>query len=306
MKEKKQDNMDIVKLLFQSTMMAFGGMLFPVLYLFFPALFLRETSKQGTIRVMLIFLSVICLVGAVFGPTQGFVMLTLFGPLILVLDYCMRTNRNVGITMIVATLIFLFSIVFNIYMSGSLVQIQKGTLFQEVLNFQKEVLKETQFSKIEVDRFLSQMRESLLFIQTIIPGLVLLSSLAIVYVSYSMTGKARMMRGEKIVAPAPFLFVRLPNNLMLTAFIFSILLVFASQFLNLEIEALTYNIIFVVSGLLFFQGLAVLNFFLFRLVPMGVFRGIFIGILLILPFVQIFLVFIGFLDQWLNFRRIRQ
>lgn len=294
-----------MKLLLQSTLMALGGSIFPILFLFFPALFLSQTGRQGIVRVMLIFLSVTCLTGAIFGPINGLIMLSLFGPLILVLDYCIRTQRPVGLTILVATLVFLFSIAFNFYTTGVFEALESGSLFKEAMALQEDIISKAQLTDLEADRFLGQVGEALGLLQTLLPAILLLISLATVYVSYSMTGKARLLRGEKIMAPAPFLFVRLPENLIMTSLVASFVLISLAGLLNIEVRALSYNIAFVVSGLLFFQGLAVLNFYLFRFMPIGILRGILIAFLLVLPFVQISLVALGLLDQWFNFRRIQ-
>lgn len=279
--------------------------MFPIVLMFFPALFLKETGKQGIVRVSLIFLGVAALMGAYFGPSYGFGILTLFGPLILVLDYCIRTERQVGITILVATLVFLFSVGFNFYMTDLMATLESGNLLKEVLAIQEKSLQRTDLSSLEVDRIISQLREGIIIIQTLLPALILLTSLATVYISFSMTGKYRLMRGEKIIAPPPFLFLRLPKNLVATTFLGSILLLSLSSFIGIDAQTLGYNIAFVVCGLLLFQGMAVVNFLLFRFMPVGVFRAILIGFILILPLGQISLVFIGLLDQWFNFRGLK-
>lgn len=305
MKENNQDFMASLMLLTKGACLGIAGMILPIFFLFFPAPFIVESVKKGILKSMGVFLVVCLIIGWIYGVSQGFFVLTTFGPFILAFDYCIKTKKGIGVTLLVGTMLFLFSLGFNLYMSQGLEFLQSKDAFSQMIQAEKEIFTQAGIPEVEMERMVQQVKETTNMMLMLLPSIFLLVSLAVSYITYSMVGKRLFFQGVRILSPPPFVFIRLPRNMVATMLIVFFLAALAANLLNFNVEIFIYNLTFVAMGLLLFQGLSVASFFLHRFVPMSIFRGLFLGILIIVPFFQMGIVMIGLLDQWMNFRRIQ-
>lgn len=306
MKYENKDNVALLKLVLISSLIAFLGSFFPFLFIFFPMLFLTEALKQGIVRIMAIFIAVCILFGIIFSPMSGIILLSLFGPLIMSLDYSIRTGQSVRNTMAIGTGIFMLSIVLLLYNTGTLESIQDGTLFDRLMEMQENALEMLDISSTQQSQLMTNFRTGIGTIRQLFPSLLLIGSLIIVYLSYSLTGKKLLKTGKVIKQPDSFIFFKLPNQLVISGLIIGLGLFIARHLLGFDIEVLELNFIFTIACLLFFQGLAVIYNLIYRFIKSWILRILAIVVILILPGFQLGLIIVGFLDQWLNLRRIKK
>ena len=92
--EDKKNYGDLLMLAIKSILLALCGVVFPFLYIFFPSMYIVESIKEGILKIMGIFIGVCVLLGAIFNPIDGFVVFTIFGPLILVFHYMITSRRS--------------------------------------------------------------------------------------------------------------------------------------------------------------------------------------------------------------------
>lgn len=304
MKTTNTDIIGILKLVLASSLIALGGLVFPFLFLFFPVLFLTESFKQGIVRVMLTFLGVCLIMGYILSPSAGIILLALFGPLIMTLDYCIRSRQGVEVTMAAGILILLVSMVFVLYISGTLEAIQDGSLFEAVLSSQKLVLENAGMEADQVSSIIATTRTSLRLVHSLMPAILLLSSILIVYISYSMTGRRLLSQGKLIKQPSSFIFFRLPRQLVLPALLTLLVLILGQSLADVDLEIVIRNLSLTVTALLAFQGLAVAGFYIMKWVSSSIARVIIMVLIFFIPGAQGVLSIVGLLDQGINLRRI--
>ncbi|MDO5037844.1 MAG: DUF2232 domain-containing protein [Tissierellia bacterium] len=294
----------ILKLVLTSSLLAVGGTLFPFLFLFFPVLFTTEAIKQGIVRVMATFLGVCVIFGLVLSPGAGVILFALFGPLIMTLDYCIRSRQNVDVTMVASSLILLASIVFVLYISGTLASIQDGSLVEALLANQKALLEATDFEPGQVSDLLANARVALNFFHSMLPSIILLTALLIVYVSYSLTGRRLLAQGELIKQPSSFIFFSHPRQPIFFGFVTVLALYLLGTLSALEVELIQNNLLFTLTALISFQGLSVVAYYLTRWIKVRLVRSILLVVVFLIPGIQMGLAFLGLIDQVFNLRRL--
>lgn len=304
MKVTNKDFFDTIKLILTSSLLAVGGIFFPVLFLFFPVQFLTESTKRGFARVFLSFVGVCLVTGLIMGARMGLTIFALFGPLLIVFDYCIRTGQRVDVTMGAATAILLVSTVFTLYITGVLSSIQSGSFFEDILTMQKNIMGSVDLGGMSQDQMLGQFREVLSLVHTLLPSLILLSSFLVVYFSYTMAGRRLLMQGKAIKQPSSFLFFSLPRQLVISGVIIAAGLFLVSSLWGVNVELLQKNLIFTMGVLLFFQGASVLSYFVHRMSPSVFPRILMWAAIFLVPGMQFGVAIVGLLDQGLDFRKL--
>lgn len=292
------------KLFLYAILLTAGGVFFPVLFAFIPALFVSEMRLQGVLPVSALFVGVCVIVGFLMDPMLGLSLLTTMGPLILILDYCMRTDRPVDKTLLAGAAIFLIGLGFVLYRSGALASIRSGEMLKQIYAVQKDVVRETELSAMEKNRMAIYLGGVLRRVFDLLPAFFLLTGLGVSYTSYRLGGRNMRAFGEKVICPGPFFLLRVPKMPVLagaaalaTAFLMNLLF-------DLGIQVFLLNGIVLLSGLLTFQGMSIVNFYLLRFVPSPILRGVIMILIPILPIGQMALSALGLLDQALDIRGI--
>lgn len=302
---RKMSGLNVLKLFLYSILLFLGGMVMPIFFAFIPALFLSEMRRQGVLPVAGVFLGVCVILGFLTDPMTALSLMTIMGPLILILDYCMRTDKSVDFTMAVGTLLFIASFGFILYRSGTLHLIQTGEFLSYADNIQQEIIKNAGLSSMDQARIALQLKTFMRRVISLVPAFVVLSGLLMSYVSYRISGRNMRIAGEKVVCPGPFFLLRLPRLAMIP----SVVLVaigyglMQSSFPGIELYVL--NLGAVVATLLAFQGLAIESFFLLRFVHQPLARGLIMFLTLTNPVGQMALAALGLIDQVLNIRNIQ-
>lgn len=301
---RKIQGLRVLKLLLYSVLLVMGGLFVPILFAFIPAMFLSEMRFQGVLPISGVFVGACALIGLLTDPLLGLTILTVMGPLILILDYCMRTDRSVDTTMALGTLLFLVSLGFILYRTGTLQAIESGELMKNFSAVQGEILQRASLSETERARLAMTFKTTMNRAMDLLPAFFLLSGLVVVYLSYRISGRNMRIGGEKVICPGPFFLMHLPRvPVLISVGLFGTALAM-NYFMTLGIEPYILNGLVVVVTLLACQGMSIVNFYLLRFVPSPIVRGFIMFFILVVPVGQMGLAALGLIDQIIDVRSI--
>lgn len=301
---RKIQGLRVLKLLLYSVLLVMGGLFVPILFAFIPAMFLSEMRFQGVLPISGVFVGACALIGLLTDPLLGLTILTVMGPLILILDYCMRTDRSVDTTMALGTLLFLVSLGFILYRTGTLQAIESGELMKNFSAVQGEILQRASLSETERARLAMTFKTTMNRAMDLLPAFFLLSGLVVVYLSYRISGRNMRIGGEKVICPGPFFLMHLPRVPVLISVGLLGTALAMNYFMTLGIEPYILNGLVVVVTLLACQGMSIVNFYLLRFVPSPIVRGFIMFFILVVPVGQMGLAALGLIDQIIDVRSI--
>lgn len=301
---RKTYGLRALKLLLYSVLLVIGGLFVPVLFAFIPALFLSEMRIQGVLPISAVFVGACALIGFLTDPVLGLSLLTVMGPLILILDYCMRTDRSVETTMAVGTVLFLVSLGLILYQTGTLQAIESGAFVENINGIQGEIVQKAALADVEKSRIALTLKTAVSRAVTLLPAFALLSGLGIVYISYRISGRNMRISGEKVICPEPFFLMHLPRSLVFLSLGLLATTAAMNYFFSLGIEPYLLNGLVVLVTLLAFQGMSIVNYYLLRFFPSPFVRGMLMLFILVVPVGQMGLAALGLLDQFIDVRGI--
>ena len=299
---RKIQGLRVLKLLLYSVLLVMGGLFVPILFAFIPAMFLSEMRFQGVLPISGVFVGACALIGLLTDPLLGLTVLTVMGPLILILDYCMRTDRSVDTTMALGTLLFLVSLGFIFYRTGTFQAIESGELMKNFSAVQGEVLQRASLTDMERARLALTMKTAVNRAMDLLPAFFLLSGLVVVYLSYRISGRNMRIGGEKVICPGPFFLMHLPRVPVLISVGLLGAALAMNNFMNLGIEPYITNGLVVLVVLLACQGMSIVNFYLLRFVPSPIVRGLIMLFIMVVPVGQMGLAALGLIDQFIDVR----
>ena len=299
---RKIQGLRVIKLLLYSVLLVMGGLFVPILFAFIPAMFLSEMRFQGVLPISGVFVGACALIGLLTDPLLGLTVLTVMGPLILILDYCMRMDRSVDTTMALGTLLFLVSLGFIFYRTGTFQAIESGELMKNFSAVQGEVLQRASLTDMERARLALTMKTAVNRAMDLLPAFFLLSGLVVVYLSYRISGRNMRIGGEKVICPGPFFLMHLPRVPVLISVGLLGAALAMNNFMRLGIEPYITNGLVVLVVLLACQGMSIVNFYLLRFVPSPIVRGLIMLFIMVVPVGQMGLAALGLIDQFIDVR----
>ena len=299
---RKIQGLRVLKLLLYSVLLVMGGLFVPILFAFIPAMFLSEMRFQGVLPISGVFVGACALIGLLTDPLLGLTVLTVMGPLILILDYCMRTDRSVDTTMALGTLLFIVSLGFIFYRTGTFQAIESGELMKNFSAVRGEVLQRASLTDMERARLAMTMKTAVNRAMDLLPAFFLLSGLVVVYLSDRISGRNMRIGGEKVICPGPFFLMHLPRVPVLISVGLLGAALAMNNFMHLGIEPYITNGLVVLVVLLACQGMSIVNFYLLRFVPSPIVRGLIMLFIMVVPVGQMGLAALGLIDQFIDVR----
>lgn len=295
---------NLIKLTVKAMFIAVGGVVFPFLYILFPYQFVSESIKEGIIKTMASFLAVCLLLALLIGPGVGIGILTLFGPMILIFNYMIVNKKDVDLTIIVTAVIFFVSMILNAYTLGITPEMLKS---QETINkfieFQGSLM---QSGNVAVDIADQTAALTVLYNKSlqIMPAILLLVSLFLSYITYSLTGRSLIKANKLIIQPNSFIFFRLPVGMIVSGIIGVLGVYIFQDIIGGNYKIIIDNIMIVYSALLFFQGLSIAKFFMVRARVNNFLQLLIVLGALLIPGAQIIFIILAVVDIVMNFRGI--
>ena len=287
--------------------MAIGtlGIFFPILYIFFPMLFLTEALEQGMFKILLAYVGVCLVIGAI-SPILGFGIFTLFGPLILILHYCITSKQGILETVAASTGVLFAGVLVLLHTTGLVNLLRNPGFPAQFVEMQKVVFKDLGASQEVLTNF--ETNFSVIFQRMIelLPSLLVVVSLLISYVTFRFTGKNLLKKGKLIGQPPSFLFFSLPSGLLPISFGLLLLNMIPAPGYEGVRELMLNNATILFGFLFFIQGLSLFSFFgtKYKMHPMMKWVGL--VLIMMTPGIQAPVAIMGMVDYVFNFRKIQR
>lgn len=292
----------IFNLLVKSILISLAGIVFPISYLFLPAIFITESLIDGIIKIMFIFIVSCGIVAMASDLLIGMFIFGIFAPMILVFHYMILKKKDVISVLLFSTGVLFISILFNGYSYGINAEyLNSQATLNNFINIQKSIIDSGNYSTLLDEATLTVLYNK--FLQ-ILPGLLVVGSLMTSYITYLIVGRSLLKKGRFIPQPSSFRFLRLPNGLTYMISLLFILSIIIKDFVGDFSSIIVDNLFILFGSILFVLGLSVITFFLSRIKLGSVFKGIFIFILLSIPGSWILLIVVALLDIIFNLRRL--
>ena len=301
--EDKKNYGDLLMLAIKSILLALCGVVFPFLYIFFPSMYIVESIKEGILKIMGIFIGVCVLLGAIFNPIDGFVVFTIFGPLILVFHY-MITSRKSRTQIFIAGAISFFASVIVLLVSfgiNSEVLNSKKTL-EGLINIYTNIGSEVGLADTEFFDITSRVSNLYYTFLQMAPSYLIISSLVFSYIVYISVVRTMFAKGRIIIGPPTLEFIKIPKEVIFLGFA-TIGVLYLLKFPQ-GTEIIYKNLLFILLFLLFVEGLAIIKFFMTSMKISRFLQTIIIIVSLTFPFLQMLFIFLGAVDLFIDFRKI--
>ncbi len=295
---KFKDN--IFVLIIKSVLMSLGGIIFPVLYLFLPSMFVAESISNGIVKIIGIFALCCATVGLVVSPIFGALIFSIFGPMILIFHYMISKKSSINLTIVVCAGVFFLSVITSLYSFG---------ITSEVLNSAENMRAFVEAQKTVLESSGIDMSKSQLMVMynrmlQLLPGSLVIMSLIISYITYVIAGRTLLKRGDYILQPSSFIFFRIPKGIF-ESMLITMVLVYAVQMLtDYKLNVLVDNVVMIFQALFMFVGVAVFLFFLNRVIKVKALKFVILFFMFMTPGTGMAFVFVGILDSLFNFRKL--
>ena len=279
-----------------------------IIIFFLPLPFILFTAKYN-FKGILVFLAAAVVISIIISGIWGIVYLLLFGATGAVMGYLIQKNKSRPFILLISTLTFLLSTVALYAISVGVFHMnfiqQFNDSVNESLKITTRVLKGMGKGS-KVDKVTKQYKEMIVAIKTIFPSLLVLSSLFTVYILQLINFPILKRLGITISAGKPFRELTLPRSLLW----YYIIAMGANLIFHPDAgtywHAVVINLFYVLSILMFLQGLFVL-YYLFHKRSISKGFQIIVTILIFMAPKFLYVVsLLGIMDLGFDFRKRRE
>lgn len=293
--DKKQN---LFKIFLKALGLSMLSIIFIPVIFFIPSMFLYYAYHDSLVKSILLLFGVCFLVGTL-SVSYGIFLFTLIAPLVIVQHLMMMYKMKSKYTVICGGAIAFISMVMILYAFG----IDGNSLLSEegISNYLKNAEELFRNSGMDMANFESMKSTLIISFRNsvrLIPAIAVISSFALSYITYTRSAKMLLFGGKIISQPTSFVFFGVPLG-------FSFALLLAIVILDMafpEMSNFSFNLKAIFAVMMFFQGISVLIFFMYR-IKIGKFVQL-ISVLIIILFswTQILFVAVGFFDSIFNIR----
>lgn len=265
----KNKTMETVFAIAISTILMLIGIYYLELVIFlYPVLFVMLGIRYGINYAVLGLIISSFSLGLMVDMISGVFIFIGFTPLTISLIYTMKMRKNAFTVLSISTMAFLLSILFIISimknMAGVSIINQLEEFFTQILNYQVEVLKDTELSNYQILKVEDFLENAYDYIILIIPSILIIFSLITAYLNFLLSSLSLRRLGYGIVSIPKFSRFKLPNNILLGTGI-----MFLGTFILKKVELIYYetvllNITVIITFLFFTQGLSVIDHMLIK------------------------------------------
>lgn len=282
---------------------------FPILLLVLPVGFIILGIRNGMVEGIISLMTTCTIVAYVIDPITALYLFILFGPIVISMIYTIK-NRKSTMEVLLSATISLFASVIIVY---SLISFKEGNLlvsleetFKESLSIRLEALRDMGLSSYEILENKSLLEDAYKYMLLIAPATILLSSLIISYINYSISIFGLKKVGINVVNIPRFSRFRLPNNIAI-GIIVMFIAAFISKQLNFDyFDTIVVNITVLMGFMFLIQGLSVIDFFLIKVKTKKFLRILLLVLtILIAPLVTVVST-IGLIDAIFDLRKLRR
>lgn len=286
-----------ITLIIQAFFIAVIGTVFPPILLFFPSIFIFQEIKEGVTIGFGMFL-ITCAMLIPVSYYYATMVLTLFGPLILIYHLMMsKSFEQNSIVFIAATLFFLSMIIFGFANGINPDLLQSKELMDAFVKMQESIGVTNTIPTTELTIIYNRSLQ-------LMPAVLVIISLVLSYFTFYATLKKIIALKGLNMSYQSFMYFNIPRGLVVAGVVaIGLVSAFGDRYFG-SARLVIENLLLVFSSILFFVGLSVIMFLLTKLKA-----GRFVKVLVttmgfIVPGAQIVFVVAGLLDNIFNFRRL--
>ena len=299
----KERQLGLLPLVLKASLVVMLGFFFPIVYVLLPVFFLTEAVAQGLGKVLLCFLA-LCGVLALLSPLLGLGVLTLFGPLLLILHYGFVSRASWDRNVLFGTVVVFLSMMVLLISRGAISHLQDPEFPAQIAKLQEQALIQVGMQGESLQSYVEALPRLLSEMIGLLPALLLIASLVLSYATCALAVRSLRSRGIHVGFPGSLSSLRLPEGLFLVLFlVLGITMLFPRAVAPVE-SLLMENGQLLVGFLFFVGGLGFTSYLLERWKMPSFVRNVFLVAMVVLPFFRGFLLTVGLIDYALNIRRL--
>lgn len=189
---------------------------------------------------------------------SGILIFIAFTPLTISIIYTLKMRKSSFTVLSISTLVFLLSTLLIIgimkNMTGISIINEIEELFTQILDYQIEILKNTELSNYEVLKVKDFLENAYDYIILIMPSIIMMSSMITAYINYLLSSLSLRKLGYGVVSIPKFSRFKLPNNILLGTGIMFLGVFILRKFELLYYQAVFVNLTVIISFFVFYAG----------------------------------------------------
>lgn len=295
--------------------LAYLSNFFSLVMFFYPTPAIILAKRKGLKYAALSLMASDILVSMLLGIQTGMIFLILYTPLAIALAYGVCKDEDANKTILYGSAAYMVSFVvlillMNAVMGVNFVQ-QMTEMYDESINIMKEMVSNmpagtnTAGTEQMIKTF-DDMGKTMNFIITnVFPAILVVASVVTSYINYLVASKFAKRFSISIRQHEGLSYFSFPRTFM-AAMAALLILSFVLNLFNINVSLIQVNLFMIVFAAMFFQGFAVLKFFLIRSSINKTLRTIILAMVLLMSggFAQM-LAIVGLVDLAIDLRKIK-
>jgi uncharacterized protein YybS (DUF2232 family) len=295
--------------------LAYLSNFFSLVMFFYPTPAIILAKRKGLKYAALSLMASDILVSMLLGIQTGMIFLILYTPLAIALAYGVCKDEDANKTILYGSAAYMVSFVVLILLMNAVMGInfvqQMTEMYDESINIMKEMVSNmpagtSTAGTEEMIKTFDEMGRTMNYIITnVFPAILIVASVMTSYINYVVASKFAKRFSIKIRQHEGLSYFSFPKTFM-AAMAALLILSFVLNLFKINVSLIQVNLFMVVFAAMFFQGFAVLKFFLIRSNINKTLRTIILAMVLLLSggFAQM-LAIVGLVDLAIDLRKIK-
>ncbi len=295
--------------------LAYLSNFFSLVMFFYPTPAIILAKRKGLKYAALSLMASDILVSMLLGIQTGMIFLILYTPLAIALAYGVCKDEDANKTILYGSAAYMVSFVVLILLMNAVMGInfvqQMTEMYNESINIMKEMVSNmpagtNTAGTEEMIKTFDEMGTTMNYIITnVFPAILVVASVMTSYINYLVASKFSKRFSINIRQHEGLSYFSFPRTFM-AAMAALLILSFVLNLFNINVSLIQVNLFMIVFAAMFFQGFAVLKFFLIRSSINKTLRTIILAMVLLLSggFAQM-LAIIGLVDLAIDLRKIK-
>lgn len=299
---------NVVVILIMSLYIVYGMYFVPLLIIFIPLPFVILGMRNGLKNNIISIAITSLIVGMVLDMPSAVILLLMFAPLSVALNYCIEKRKKTSEIILISTATLFISLLI-ITAAGNLVAEISGAgetqqLVAEMVTMQVDKLKEMGVSSSQIMKDVEILEAAYEYMLITLPSMLVVVSVIVSYLNYLLATLVLRKMGYGVVSSPKFSKFKLPDNIIMGSGVMFISVIVMGWLKVPYHNALLLNITLLVGFIFFTQGLAVVDFLLIKAKVKTVFRMILLFVNIIFVPMSGVLFFVGMFDSVFDMRKI--
>lgn len=301
------------KALIEAALIASIATFFAISFIFIPVLtvllflipvpFMILSARHGSRYTILSVVIASLLIGVLTEIIFTLFVITIFGPMAVVMGYFIKRNREpyavIGMGAAISIIAIFITIQLVATVFGFNVIDYLAMIIRQVVDNQSEMLMNVNLSTVNI-------KEMANYLLMIIPGLLIVQSLVSAFLNYYLT--VAILRRLRLNQYSLYEFsdFALPKNIVFGSFIIYVLTFISRYVEGIYHSSLVANITILFVFVFFFQGLALISYMLKKLKVIKAVRILLLFFVVIISPLLTIVSFAGLIDSVFDIRKLRQ